>query len=47
MCVLVVFALALALCRKLDEPKARNMDELLTDLLQSPQKLWLRLWPRA
>src|SRR6266511_1837786 len=47
MCVLVVFALALALCRKLDEPKARNMDELLTDLLRSPQRLWLRLWPRG
>jgi MFS family permease len=46
-CVLGVFALALALCQKLDEPKARNIDELLAELLQSPQKLWLRLWPRG
>lgn len=45
--VVVVFALALALCRKLDEPKARDLDELITELLQSPQKLWLRLWPRG
>lgn len=46
-CVLLVFVLALVLCRKLDEPKARNLDELLMELLQSPQKLWLRLWPRG
>lgn len=46
-CVLLVFALALALCRRLDEPKALNMDELMTELLKSPQRLWLRLWPRG
>jgi MFS family permease len=45
-CVVGVFALALALCRKLDEPKARDLDELITEMLQSPHKLWLRLWPR-
>jgi MFS family permease len=46
-CVVGVFALALVLCRKLDEPKARNLDELITEMLQSPHKLWLRLWPRG
>ena len=46
-CVVIVFALALALCRRLDEPAARNVDELVTDLLRSPQRLWLRLWPRG
>lgn len=44
---LVVFALALVLCQKLDEPKARDMDELLREILQTPQKLWLRLFPRG
>ena len=47
LCVLGVFALALALSRRLDEPKARDVDELIMELLQSPQKLWLRLWPRG
>jgi MFS-type transporter involved in bile tolerance (Atg22 family) len=47
LCVFSVFVLALILCRKLDEPKARNMDELIAELLQSPQRLWLRLWPRG
>jgi len=45
--VLIVFGVALVLSRKLDEPKARNMDELIAELLQSPQRLWLRLWPRG
>jgi MFS family permease len=47
LCVFSVFALGLILCRKLDEPKARNVDELIAELLQSPQRLWLRLWPRG
>ena len=46
-CVIGVFALALAHCRKLHEPKARELDELITEMLQSPHKLWLRLWPRG
>jgi MFS family permease len=46
-CALAVFVLALVLSRKLDEPKARNVDELITELLKSPHKLWLRLWPRG
>jgi MFS family permease len=45
--VMSVFAVALVLCRRLDEPKARDMDELIQELLRSPQRLWLRLWPRG
>ena len=47
LCVLGVFGMTLALCRRLDEPKARNVDELLKELLRSPHRLWLRLWPRG
>ena len=45
--VLGIFLLTLWLCRRLDEPKARDMDELIRELLASPQRLWLRLWPRG
>jgi MFS family permease len=45
--VLAAFGVALVLCRRLDEPKARDIDELLREILQSPQRLWLRLWPRG
>jgi hypothetical protein len=44
---LAAFALCLVLCRKLDEPRARDIDELLRDILRTPQRLWLRLWPRG
>jgi MFS family permease len=47
LCVLAAFVVALVFCRRIDEPKARDMDELISELLQSPQKLWLRLWPRG
>ena len=34
--------------RRLEEPKAAGMDILLKEILvQSPQRAWLRLWPRA
>ncbi|HUL51290.1 MAG TPA: MFS transporter, partial [Candidatus Nitrosotalea sp.] len=46
-CVFIVFVVALALCRRLDEPAAVDMEELVTELLRSPQRLWLRLWPRG
>jgi MFS family permease len=46
-CVLTAFVVALVFSRKIDEPKARNMDDLIAELLRSPQKLWLRLWPRG
>ncbi len=47
-CVGFFFLLTLALCRKLEEPQAASMEELLRELLiQSPQRVWLRLWPRS
>jgi MFS family permease len=45
--VLGAVGLTLGLCRRLDEPQARNTDELVAELLRSPQRLWLRLWPRG
>jgi hypothetical protein len=43
----VVFVLALILSRRLQEPEAASMEELLKELLiQSPQKFLLRFWPR-
>lgn len=45
--VAACFAAALWLCRRLDEPKARPLDELLREmLLPSKMRFWLRLWPR-
>jgi MFS family permease len=45
--VLLVFAGALALARKLHEPKAASLEALLMDIMiESPQRLWLRVWPR-
>ncbi len=42
------FAVTLLLARRLDEPKAASMEELLREILiQSPQRVWLRLWPRS
>ncbi len=36
------------LCRKLEEPEAKGMEELLRDILeQSPLRVWLRFWPRG
>lgn len=43
----LAFAFTLALSRRLDEPKAVSMEVLLHDILiQSPQRFWLRFWPR-
>jgi MFS family permease len=42
-----VFIATLILCRFLDEPAALNMEDLARDLLRSPARLWLRLWPRS
>jgi MFS family permease len=44
---LAAFGLTLLLSRKLDEPRAQDIDALLRDILRSPQRLWLRLWPRG
>lgn len=44
----LVVAATLPLARRLDEPAAASMDALLRDILiQSPQRFWLRLWPRG
>ena len=39
---------AAELARRLDEPKAASLEALLREILiQSPQRFWLRLWPRG
>ena len=44
----LAFAVALVLSRRLDEPEAASLEELLREILiQSPQRFWLRLWPRG
>jgi MFS family permease len=43
-----MFAVTFALSRRLDEPQAASLEELLREILvQSPQRFWLRFWPRA
>ena len=45
--VLLVFVAALVLARQLHEPKAASLEALLTDIMiESPQRLWLRIWSR-
>ena len=45
--VMVVFVVALALARRLVEPEAATMDRLLREILiASPQRVWVKLWPR-
>jgi MFS family permease len=44
----VVFTITLAISRRLDEPHAASLEELLREILiQSPQRFWLRFWPRG
>jgi hypothetical protein len=44
----VVFLVAFILARRLHEPEAASMEGLMREILiQSPQRVWLRLWPRA
>lgn len=46
--VAVAFLVTVPLARRLDEPAAVRLDELLRDILvQSPQRFWLRVWPRG
>jgi MFS-type transporter involved in bile tolerance (Atg22 family) len=45
--VIAVFGWALAATRRLDEPKAARMDELLREVLLQPLRFWLRFWPRG
>jgi MFS family permease len=43
-----VFLVSFWLARRLHEPQAASMEELLREvLIQSPQRFWLRLWPRG
>lgn len=44
----LVFVISLALARRLEEPKAASLEALLTEILiASPQRFWLRFWPRG
>ena len=44
----IAFAVALTLARRLHEPEAASMEELLREILiQSPQRFWIRFWPRG
>ena len=45
--ILLVFIWAMVLARNLHEPKAASLESLLTDIMiESPQRLWLRVWQR-
>jgi MFS family permease len=42
------FTITLALARRLHEPEAASMEDLLREILiQSPQRFWIRFWPRG
>jgi MFS family permease len=44
----LAFLVTLMLARRHDEPEAASMEELLREILiQSPQRFWLRFWPRG
>jgi MFS family permease len=44
----VVMLVALAMARRLEEPQAAGLEELLrTVLIESPQRILVRLWPRG
>ena len=44
----VAFLVTLVLTRRLEEPEAASMEELLREILvESPQRFWLRFWPRG
>lgn len=43
-----VFLITLLLARQLHEPEAASLEELLRELLiQTPQRFWIRFWPRG
>lgn len=43
-----VFVVTIVLSRRLHEPAAASMEDLLREILiQSPLRFWLRLWPRG
>jgi MFS family permease len=44
----LAFLATLVVARRLEEPLAASMEELLRDvLMQSPLRFWFRLWPRG
>lgn len=44
----LAFGVMLAIVQRLDEPKAASLESLLREILiQSPQRFWLRFWPRG
>jgi MFS family permease len=44
----LAFTVTLALARRLHEPEAASMEDLLREILiQSPQRFWIRFWPRS
>jgi MFS family permease len=44
----LVLLATLIFSRRLEEPEAASMEELLKEILiQSPQRVWVRLWPRG
>lgn len=44
----LAFVLTFVLSRRLEEPKAASLETLLREILiESPQKFWLRFWPRG
>jgi hypothetical protein len=44
----MAFTVTLALARRLHEPEAASMEDLLREILiQSPQRFWIRFWPRG
>jgi MFS family permease len=46
--VALCFLVTASLARRLKEPSAARMDDLLREILiQSPQRFWLRVWPRG
>ena len=44
----LAFTVTLALAQRLHEPEAASMEDLLREILiQSPQRFWIRFWPRG
>lgn len=44
----VLFGVAVILCRRLDEPQAASLEELLRDIFnQTTFRFWPRFWPRS
>jgi MFS family permease len=44
----MTFLVTLVLARRIEEPEAVSMEDLLREILiQSPQRFWLRFWPRG